>query len=85
MFAENGKENDTKTCKIKPTASECCMCADTADYFNGEPNCRNCRYNTTRYELIGIGSGLFNDYAFVQTNGKIQKVALDRVYDVRGE
>ena len=71
------------TCKVKPSASDCRMCADTADSFNGIPDCSKCGNNTIRYGLIEIAHGLFNDYAFVQRNGKIYKVSLDRVYDVR--
>ena len=74
-----------RTCKVKPSASECQMCADTADYFDGIPNCSQCGYKTIRYELLEIVSGIFNDYAFVQSNGKISKVVLDRVYDIKEE
>jgi hypothetical protein len=56
---------------------------DTADHFNGTPNCSECGYNTIRYELVDVKSGIFNDYAFVQRNGKISKVSLDRVYDIK--
>jgi len=72
------------TCKVKPTASECVMCADTSDFFDQIPDCSKCGYKTKTYELIKVVSGFFNDYAFVQSNGTIQKVSLDRVYDVKG-
>lgn len=72
-----------KTCKVRPSSGECNMCMDTADHFNGTPNCSECGYNTIRYELIDIKPGIFNDYAFVQRNGKITKVSLDRVYAIR--
>ena len=35
------------------------------------------------YVLVSVQPGLFNDYAFVEADGKIHKVALDRVYDIK--
>lgn len=72
-----------KTCKVRPSSGECNSCIDTSDFFNQTPNCGKCGYNTIRYELVGVVSGLFNDYALVQANGKIEKVSLGRVYDIR--
>lgn len=74
-----------KTCKVKPSASECRMCADTADHFNGMQNCGQCPYKNVRYELVGITTGIFNDYAFVQRNGKISKAYLNNIYDIKEE
>lgn len=74
-----------RTCKVKPSASECRMCMDTADAFDGMPNCKECGYESIRYELVEIVSGLFNDYAFVQKDGKISKAYLDNIYDIREE
>ena len=74
-----------KTCCVKPSSGECNMCMDAADYFNGVPNCSECGYRKKRYELIEIVSGIFNDYAFVQSGGKIRKVSLDRVFDIKEE
>lgn len=76
---------EMKTCRVKPSYGECCMCADTTDFYNEIPNCSQCGYKTLRYELIEIVSGLLNDYAFVQLNGNITKVSLDRVYDIKEE
>ena len=72
-----------KTCKVKPSASECRKCADTTDYFDHIPDCSKCGYKNARYELVSIVSGIFNDYAFVQSNGKFIKVSLDRIYDIK--
>lgn len=71
-----------KTCKVRPSASECHMCVDINDEM---PKCSQCAYNTVRYELLEIVSGIFNDYAFVQRNGNITKVALSNIYDIREE
>ena len=74
-----------KTCKVKPSASECRMCADTADHFDIVPNCSQCSYKDIRYELVSVSSGVFCDYAFVQKHGKISKVYLDDIYDIKEE
>ncbi len=73
-----------KTCKVRPSIGECRMCIDAEDFF-GAPNCAKCVYNTSRYQLISIESGIFNDHAFIQLGGKITKVSLDRVYDIKEE
>ena len=69
-----------KTCKVRPSTSECRMCMDTCT-----PNCAHCGYDTIRYELLQIVSGIFNDYAYVQRDGKISKAYLENVYDIREE
>lgn len=74
-----------RTCKVRPSVGECYSCGDTADFFGGMPNCSECGYKKLKYELIEIKSGFFNDYAFVQRNGKIMKVSLDRIYDIKEE
>ena len=74
-----------KTCRVKPSASECRMCAVTTEYFDQIPDCSKCGYRNARYELISIVSGIFNDYAFVQSMEKVIKVSLNRVYDIREE
>ena len=74
-----------RTCSVMPSSSECRMCADTSDYYDQIPNCSKCGYKTKRYALVEIVSGVFSDYAFVQTNGKIHKVSLDRVFDIKEE
>lgn len=71
-----------RTCKVRPSSSECRLCADINDEI---PKCIECGYNTLRYELLEIVSGIFNDYAFVQRNGEITKVALGNIYDIREE
>ena len=74
-----------RTCKIKPTAGECRMCADTTDYYDQIPDCSKCGYKNKRYGLLEIVSGIFSDYAFVQSNGKIYKVSIDRIFDIKEE
>ena len=74
-----------RTCSVKPSSGECNMCMDTADLFDGNINCSECGYRKQRYKLIEIVSGIFNDYAFVESNGRILKVSLDRIFDVKEE
>lgn len=74
-----------RTCKVMPTQGACRMCADTTDYYDQIPDCAKCVHTSERYELLEIVSEIFNDYAFVQAEGRIHKVSLDRVFDVKGE
>jgi hypothetical protein len=53
-------------------------------WFMGTQNCDVCPQNTDEYELLEVGSKfLFGDYAMVVKDGKIQRVSLSRVYDVK--
>jgi hypothetical protein len=61
------------------------MCLDTEDIFERITCCDKCYFKTTRFELVEIVHGIFNDYAFVQSKGQIKKVSLDRVYDIKEE
>ena len=72
-----------KFCKVKPTADACVMCSGVDDYFGVISDCNKCSYNTTEYELLQIGKGIFGAYAFVLANGQVQQVSLDRVYDIK--
>lgn len=72
-----------KTCKIKPHISTCRMCNDVADSCNAIPDCKKCSHQITRYDLIQIGSNFWGSYAIVQVKGKLEKVSLDRVYDIQ--
>lgn len=73
-----------KVCKIRPDYSICSQCLDISDMSGIIPDCKTCKLNTDTYELLQIGTGFWSgDYAIVQKNGKITKVALSRVYDVR--
>lgn len=72
-----------KTCKVKPTAYACIVCCDIDDHLGVISDCNKCSYNTTEYELLQIGNGIFGAYAFVLANGEAQRVTLDRVYDIK--
>lgn len=72
-----------KTCKIKPLNSTCKMCLDVADSCDAISDCNKCKHQTMRYDLIQIGSNFLGGYAIVQSEGKLEKVALGRVYDIQ--
>lgn len=74
-----------KTCKLRPTAKECCRCIDSEDALNITISCNNCRYNTKRFELLGYVGGAFSQYALVNSGGIVEKVNINRIYDIREE
>ena len=74
-----------KTCCVNPSWGECHACGEVAEHFDGIPNCSECGRKKKRYELLKIVPGIIDDYAFVCADGKIQKVSLDRVFDIREE
>lgn len=73
-----------KLCKVKPRASTCRMCLNNqieADVMN---DCSRCMSTAPECELLKIGSGFWiGAYAIVQIDGRIEKVSLSRIYDVR--
>ena len=73
-----------KICKVKPDRSTCSSCLDIQEMYNVVDDCSKCKLNTDTYELLQIGTGFFSgDYAMVQKDGKITKVSLSRIYDVK--
>ena len=75
-----------KTCKVRPSYKTCYLCFETSEMYEQIPNCTECNLLDMRYELIQIGTSFWNgDYAMVQKDGQIEKVPLDRIYDVKEE
>lgn len=73
-----------KICKVRPDRSTCSDCLATQEMFNVVDDCSKCKLNTDTYELLQIGAGFLSvDYAMVQKDGKITKVSLSRIYDVK--
>lgn len=68
-----------KTCKIYPNMDVCRECQD-------EPgSCSTCKYEQ-RFELLSFGYGpLVGNFGFVLIDGKIKRIPLDQIYDVREE
>lgn len=75
-----------KVCKVRPDHSICSQCLAISDMSDIIPDCKTCELNTDTYKLLQIGTGFWSgNYAMVQKDGKITKVALHRVYDVKEE
>lgn len=73
-----------KICKVRPDHSTCSACIETQQMFDVVDDCSKCSLNTEDYELLQFGTGFWSgDYAMVQKDGRIKKVALSRIYDVR--
>ena len=73
-----------KICKVRPDSSTCHACIETQQMFDAMGDCSKCSLNTEDYELLQIGTRFWvGNYVMVQKDGKIKKVALSRVYDVR--
>lgn len=73
-----------KICKVRPDHSTCSACIAIQEMFNVVDDCGKCKLNTDTYELLQIGTGFWSgNYAMVQNGGKITKVSLNRVYDVK--
>lgn len=76
--------NYMKTCKVRPDRSTCSACLATQEMCNVVDDCSKCKLNTDTYELLQIGAGFLSvGYAMVQKDGKITKVSLSRIYDVK--
>lgn len=72
-----------KICKVKPDSATCSACVETQMMFDVVDDCKKCDLNTRVYELLQIGTSFWGSYAMVQYNGRIEKVSLSRVYDIR--
>lgn len=73
-----------KVCKVKPNDSTCTVCLATGIALSNFENCSKCKLSMAEYELMQIGTEFCGeDYAMVLRDGKIKKVALNRVYDVK--
>lgn len=76
-----------KVCKVKPDADTCMTCVDIEPDWDWDmfSDCEKCPYATTDYELLSIGVGTMfrRDYAMILKDGKVQRVPLNRVYDIR--
>ena len=72
-------------CKVLPSKeNDCYGCIDWQINAGMVKDCSVCDLRNTEYELINVGTALFTgDYAMVLKDGKIRKVPLDRVYNIR--
>ena len=76
-----------KVCKVYPTKSHCDMCIDTWETLCGDisqmPDCKQCEFNTREYKIIDFVNGLFCTYALLEHSGKLGKVLVSRLHDIR--
>ena len=76
-----------KVCKVYPTSSQCSMCVDTWVSYSGDvsqmPDCKQCEFNTREYKIIDFVKGLFSTYALLEHSGKLEKVQISRLHDIR--
>lgn len=76
-----------KVCKVHPTASQCNMCVDTWESYSGDisqiPDCKQCEFNIREYKIADFVSGLSCTYALLECDGKLEKVLISRLHDVR--
>ena len=76
-----------KVCKVYPTSSQCSMCVDTWESYSGDvsqmPDCKQCEFNTREYKIIEFVNGLFSTYALLEHSGKLEKVQVSRLHDIR--
>lgn len=74
-----------KVCRIKPSSSICFDCEVMDPDWGLVCDCKNCPYANTNYELLSIGVGTMfrRDYAMILKDNKVQRVSLNRVYDIR--
>lgn len=76
-----------KVCKVYPIKSHCDMCIDTWETLCGDisqmPDCKQCEFNTREYKIVDFVSGLFCTYALLEYDGKLEKVQISRLHDIR--
>ena len=71
-----------RICRVKPSGFECYMCSEMAESCDAIPDCSNCVYDEP-CELISVGTGFWSgDYAIILRNRQLEKVSLDRIYDI---
>ena len=72
-------------CKVRLDRNVCCGCIDNQIDSNNFKSCEGCGLKEQEYEIIKVGHSLFiGDWAIVlSADGKIGRVALNRVYDVK--
>lgn len=70
-----------KVCKIMPDAFNCRACSDMAETCGAVPSCHQC--HEEEFELMEIAHSFWGSSVVVIRNGKLEKVPMYRVYDVR--
>lgn len=72
-----------KICKVEPSHNDCCACIDLQIMCGVVEDCSKCIFKKD-YEILKIVTPIFGkSYAMIVKDGKIEKVPLKRIYDVR--
>lgn len=67
-------------CKIKPSQSRCMACLEQQQLFGVVQCCKECEEKSPIYNILTIGNGIFNSYAYVvMAGGKVEKFPLNRI------
>lgn len=73
-----------RICRVKPSKNTCYACVDMQESCNVVKDCGTCGYHKRIYEIVDFIHGLFaSTYALVLWDGKIEKVPINRLYDIR--
>ena len=73
-----------KVCKVMPKSSKCRVCLQTAVSYETDVNCDICEEKHAYHEILQlVCDAKGKDYAFVLKDGKITKVKLSRIFDVK--
>ena len=74
-----------KICKVKPDYNTCCSCIDDQEMkLIANKDCQECLAKNPEHEILQIVTTIFGKvFALVIIDGKIEKLPIDRLYDVR--
>ena len=72
-----------RTCKVRAPRGRCAKCRQEAARSGSAVKCCECAFNRVRYELLEIVGEA--EHALVKRGGKIIKVPLSEVYDVKSD
>ena len=74
-----------KVCKVKPDYNFCCSCVDDQERkLIPKKSCKECLADKPEHEFMGITTNFFGKiHALVIIDGKIKKIPIDRLYDIR--
>ena len=76
-----------KVCKVYPSLSHCGTCMNIWESYDYDisqmPSCGKCKFSLREYKIMGFVNGLFSTYALLEHSGKLEKVLISRLHDIR--
>lgn len=73
-----------KVCRVRPDDNACYCCIDEQIDAGIIKNCKDCPEDPYEYQILQLGVTLLGKpYVLVLYDGKIKKVHIDRLYNVR--